>query len=130
MAREQRTLAEYRSLPYRREVRLISDEDGTYYVASFSELPGLLADGETRAEAVMNLSQAFDDYINAHLEWGEDIPEPDGSERIVAALWSTAEPPNVLVINPLSEPEPSGGSTGNDSEVEQDDREESWVMYA
>lgn len=85
------TLEAYRSLPYTRVVERVTDEEGTYYVARYAELPGLMADGETRAEAIVQLYQAFDDYIRAHIEWGDPIPLPDGSDRVIRALASAVE---------------------------------------
>lgn len=80
-------LEHYRSLPYKRRVERIVDEvEGTYYVCSYAELPGLLADGETRAEAIKNGDEAFDDYIEARLHFGDLIPEPAGADRVARAM--------------------------------------------
>lgn len=79
-------LASYRILPYRRTVERIIDEDGTYFVCRYPELPGLSADGMSPAEARRNAALAFDDYILAQLEWGLEIPRPTGADRVVNAL--------------------------------------------
>ena len=73
----------YRLLPYSRRVDK-EQEEGTepYFVARVDELRGCIAHGATRAEAILQLNIAFDEYIEAMLEWGKDIPEP---ERTVKA---------------------------------------------
>ena len=70
-------LSYYRSLPYTRRLRIESGDGGEYFVASVAELAGVEADGESRIEALFNLQSAFDDAVEAMLEWDHDIPEPD-----------------------------------------------------
>ena len=73
------TLEYYRSLPYTRRAEGIHEADGPpYWVAWIGELSGCKTDGATYAEAMANLDVAFDDYIEALLEFGSDIslPEP------------------------------------------------------
>ena len=70
-------LSYYRSLPYARRVRLDADEGGDYFVAYVAELDGVEADGASPVEATYNLLSAFDDAIEAMLEWGHKILEPD-----------------------------------------------------
>jgi len=77
---DQEALARYRALPYSREIERVTDDDGTYYVCRFPDLPGLVADGDTPLEAANNANQAFDDFILALLKWGHEIPEP---QRII-----------------------------------------------
>jgi len=82
---ERKDLDYYRSLPYERTLRVEHDDDGEYFVASIRELQGVEADGATHWEALFELQAAFDDAIQALLEWGDDIPEPElwpGTERI------------------------------------------------
>jgi predicted RNase H-like HicB family nuclease len=52
------------------------DTGEAYFVAFIEELDGLEADGDTPVDARANLADAFEDYINAMLEWGDVIPEP------------------------------------------------------
>lgn len=67
----------YRALPYQRRVERIEEEDGSrYFVARIVELGGCFAAGDSRSEAIANLKEAFDDYVDAWLEWGRDLPEP------------------------------------------------------
>ncbi len=72
-----RTLKNYRALPYSRRAEGIHEDDGSFYwVAWIHELLGCKTDGATYAEAMLNLDTAFDDYIEAMLEFGSDIPVP------------------------------------------------------
>ena len=72
-----RTLELYKSLPYSRRAEGIHEGEGPpYWVAWIEELPGCKTDGATHAEAMLNLDAAFDDYIEAMLEFESDIPVP------------------------------------------------------
>ena len=66
----------YRSLPYSRQAEGIHEDGPPYWVAWVEELPGCKTDGATFAEAMANLDAAFDDYIEAKLEFGSGIPVP------------------------------------------------------
>lgn len=85
-ASEPRDLAYYRSLPYIRKVEKVRDGEDVYFVCRYPELPGLAADGDTRAEAVKNAADAFDDYIGARLHFADPIPEPPEAGRVAHAL--------------------------------------------
>lgn len=52
-----------------------SEEDQAYIV-SVPELPGCMADGKTPEEAVKNTETIINEWIEAALEDGEEIPEP------------------------------------------------------
>lgn len=52
-----------------------SEEDQAYIV-SVPELPGCMADGKTPEEAVKNTEIIIQEWIEAALEDGEEIPEP------------------------------------------------------
>ena len=52
-----------------------SEEDQAYIV-SVPELPGCMADGKTPEEAVKNTEIIIQEWIEAALEKGEEIPEP------------------------------------------------------
>lgn len=80
----------YRRLPYTKRVRLVEEDTGEmYFVASITELDGVEVDGDTPHEAISNLADAFEDYIAAMFEWGEQIPEP---ERWPESLgWSSSD---------------------------------------
>ena len=57
------------------------DEDGVY-VATVPSLPGCLADGPTRAEAVQNVREAVALYIESLEAHGDPIPPPITEELI------------------------------------------------
>ncbi len=52
-----------------------SDEDQEY-VAEMPELPGAMADGETRQEAVSNAEKIIREWIETAKELGRPIPPP------------------------------------------------------
>lgn len=54
-----------------------SDEDNCY-LAEVPELPGCMADGKTRAEAVANAEVIISEWIEVAKEDGRTIPEPKG----------------------------------------------------
>jgi predicted RNase H-like HicB family nuclease len=57
------------------------DEDGVF-VASCPSLPGCHSQGKTRAEAVANMQEAVEVYLESLREHGEPIP-PGISEDVV-----------------------------------------------
>ena len=77
-----RTLKDYQALPYSRRAERIHEDDGSsYWVAWIHELPGCKTDGATQAKAMLNLDAAFDDYIEAMIEFEADIPVPKGRPK-------------------------------------------------
>lgn len=84
----------YKSLAYTRRVEPRTEGGEHFFVAWIEELNGLVADGETREEAFFNLSAAFEDYIEAMLEWGREIPEP--------VLWPARYQGGVQAADPVS----------------------------
>lgn len=73
-----KTLNEYLTLPYRMEV--VEDQYEGGYVVSFPDLPGCLTCGETIESAVANAMDAKRAWIEAALEDGIEIYEPDSLE--------------------------------------------------
>lgn len=74
---EEKSIAYYRQLPYRRKAVLVEEEDGArYFVAHVAEIPWINIDGDTREEALMRLDEIFDDAIQSMLDASDDIPEP------------------------------------------------------
>ena len=59
-----------------------SQEDDAF-VVEVPELPGCVADGATRAEAVENAQTVIDEWIETATRLGRTIPEPRG--RLVYA---------------------------------------------
>ena len=66
---------------YEIHIRPLSDEDGGGYLATVPELPGCMSDGETRAEALVNVEDAIACWIEAAREMGRAVPPP---RRLVA----------------------------------------------
>ena len=52
-----------------------SEEDGCY-ITSVPDLPGCVADGETKEEALMNTETIIQEWIETAKELGRDIPQP------------------------------------------------------
>ena len=57
-------------------IRPLSADEGGGFLATFPDLPGCMADGETPEEAVSDARGAFDCWIAAHRKDGRPIPVP------------------------------------------------------
>ena len=85
MTNTNKTVDYYKRLPYKIRVEPMTDNDGNqYWIADIPDLRGCKTDGITRAEAIVNLHELFDEYIEARLEVDSDIPEPIRSPEPVA----------------------------------------------
>ena len=58
----------------KRKVLLYSGEDG-YFVVEVPSLPGCISQGKTRNEALINIEEAIDLYIEALESRGESTPD-------------------------------------------------------
>lgn len=65
----------------RYRVLIEQDEDGVY-VAEVPALPGCISQGGTRAEAINNVKEAIQGYLDSLKAHGEPIP-PSISEEVV-----------------------------------------------
>jgi antitoxin HicB len=65
----------YASLPYTIYIKQKNDQ-GTYYVAGYVELPDLFFTGDTPEEALAELESIKRDWIETHLKLGNKMPEP------------------------------------------------------
>lgn len=54
------------------------------YIAEVPELPGCLAHGSTQEEALINVQEAIQLWMNTAKEFGDPIPEPKGHKLIFA----------------------------------------------
>jgi len=54
----------------------LSDGDGGGFVATVPDLPGCMSDGETPEEAIANVRDAIQMWIEAARDTGRDIPPP------------------------------------------------------
>ena len=70
-----KTLNEYLKLPYRMEI--VEDQEEGGYVVSFPDLPGCITCGETIESAFANAADAKKTWIEAAMEEGLPIHEPD-----------------------------------------------------
>ncbi|MEX6506392.1 type II toxin-antitoxin system HicB family antitoxin [Jiella sp. M17.18] len=57
-------------------VRPLSEEDGGGFLATISDLPGCMGDGETEMEAIADVRSAARSWAEGALKDGETIPEP------------------------------------------------------
>ncbi len=68
-------LSDYLKMPYKME--LIQDQDEGGYTVSYPDLPGCITTGETIESAIANAEDAKKAWIEAALEDGVSIREPD-----------------------------------------------------
>jgi predicted RNase H-like HicB family nuclease len=57
-----------------RHVILYTDEDG-YWIAEVPSLPGCVSQGDTEEEALANIKEAVELYIESLEDHGDPIPE-------------------------------------------------------
>lgn len=62
-------------------VHIEQDEDGVF-VAEVPALPGCLSQGNTRAEALRNVKEAIEAYIESLEAHGDPVPPPIDEEVI------------------------------------------------
>lgn len=68
-------IEDYMKFQYR--IELLPDRDEGGYVASCPDLPGCITSGETAEETLVNLLDAKKAWLEAAIEDGVSIPEPD-----------------------------------------------------
>lgn len=78
MADKKKTLTDYMKLDY--PVELIRDSDQGGFFARHPDLPGCTAEGDTAEEAVNNLDESRELWIEARLESGFPVPIPLSEE--------------------------------------------------
>ena len=74
-----KTLNDYMAMSYRMEI--VEDKDEGGFVVSYPDLPGCITCGETVEKAVLNAADAKREWIEAALEEGIKINEPDNLEN-------------------------------------------------
>lgn len=74
-----RTIDGYMSLNYRMEI--VEDKEEGGFVVSYPELPGCITCGETMESAIANAQDAKKAWVQAALEEGIEIHEPDSLEE-------------------------------------------------
>ena len=73
-----KTLNDYMAMSYRMEI--VEDKDEGGFVVSYPDLPGCITCGETVESAVANALDAKKAWLEAALEEGVEIHEPDSLE--------------------------------------------------
>lgn len=63
-------------LEYSVHIERLAERDGGGYLAIVPDLPGCMSDGATPEEALHNVQEAIESWIEAAKEWDQDIPEP------------------------------------------------------
>jgi predicted RNase H-like HicB family nuclease len=66
------------------EIILYWSNDDNTYIAEVPELPGCMAHGETQENALRNINQAIELWIDTAKEFGDPIPEPKGRRLVFA----------------------------------------------
>ena len=61
---------------YQVTLSALSEADGGGFLAEVFELPGCIADGDTKEEALTNISDAIESWIETATVEGRSIPEP------------------------------------------------------
>ena len=69
---------------YRYEVIIFWSEEDAVFVADIPELPGCMAHGDSPKEALSNVSEAIDLWIETAKEFGDKVPKPKGRRLIYA----------------------------------------------
>jgi len=65
-------------MKYKYEVIIFWSEEDDAYVAEVPELPGCMADGNTHQEALANVEQVIEEWIETATELGRPIPQAKG----------------------------------------------------
>lgn len=63
------------------EIILYWSEEDNSYIAEVPELAGCMADGATAGEALSNVEEIINEWLETALELGRPIPEPKGRLR-------------------------------------------------
>ncbi len=69
-------LQDYMKLPYHKIINPITDESGSYFVATVLEFDGCMTTGDTEKEALTSINEAMEGWIETKLEAGFPVPQP------------------------------------------------------
>jgi len=64
------------TLEYPVIVSPLSEDDGGGFLATVPDLPGCMSDGETPAEAIENVQDAIEEWLDLARKLGREIPAP------------------------------------------------------
>ena len=84
MKTEKHDFAYYMALPYAKLLRPDADGD---IVARIVELPGCSAHGENEEEALENLREAQQFWLEDCIEAGDPVPQPEKAEPLPSGKW-------------------------------------------
>jgi predicted RNase H-like HicB family nuclease len=73
--------SDYLELPYHIVIQHITDESGSYYLATVQEFDGCMSHGDTYEEAFQNIREAMEGWIETKLENGFSVPEPSNESQ-------------------------------------------------
>jgi predicted RNase H-like HicB family nuclease len=66
------------------EVIIYWSQEDTAFIAEVPELPGCIAHGSTQLEALENVNQAIELWLDTAREFNDPIPEPKGRRLLYA----------------------------------------------
>ena len=66
------------------EIIIFWSEEDNAFIADVPELPGCMAHGATEIEALNNIKDAMELWIDTAKEFGDPIPEPKGRRLMYA----------------------------------------------
>ena len=69
---------------YKYEIILYWSNEDAAFIAEAPELPGCMAHGDSQTEALTNVNEAMQLWIDTAREFGDAIPKPKG-ERLMYA---------------------------------------------
>ncbi len=69
---------------YKYEIIIYWDKLDHVYIADVPELPGCSAHGNTYSEALSNIQEAIQLWIDTAHEFGDPVPEPKGQRLMYA----------------------------------------------
>ena len=69
---------------YKYEIILYWSNEDAAFIAEVPELPGCMAHGDSQADALKNVNEAIQLWIDTAREFGDSIPQPKG-ERLMYA---------------------------------------------
>ncbi len=71
-------------LMQRYEIILYWSNEDQVFVAEVPELPGCMAHGNSQQEALANVSDAMELWIETAQKFGDPVPEPKGRRLVLA----------------------------------------------
>lgn len=71
-------------MTYKYETILYWSNEDSAFIAEVPELPGCIAHGTSREEALANANEAIQLWLDTAKEFGDQIPEPKGRRLMYA----------------------------------------------